>query len=150
MVIVAGTIVGMVVAAVAMAQPHGTRDEAKAMVAAAVAHVQKVGAEQAFKDFTNDKANWTKHDLYVFANDMKGTCLAHGGNAKLVGRSLMDLRDANGVMLIAELTKLAQAKGEGWVDYVWQHPQTKKLESKSTYVRKLVDHDGFVGVGVYR
>jgi signal transduction histidine kinase len=150
MVIVAGAVVGMVVAAVAVAQQHGTRDEARAMVAAAVEHVKKVGPEQAFKDFTTDKTTWTKHDLYVFANDMKGTCLAHGGNAKLVGRSLMDLRDANGFMLIAEMTKVAQAKGEGWVDYVWQHPQTKKIESKTSYVHKLVNHEGYVGVGVYR
>jgi hypothetical protein len=29
--------------------------------------------------------------------------------------------------VVAELTKMAQTKGEGWVDYAWPHPQTKKL-----------------------
>jgi signal transduction histidine kinase len=149
-VIAAAAIVALSVVAVAMAQQQGTRDEAKAMVAAAVEHVKKVGPEQAFKDFTTDKANWTKKDLYVMAYDMKGTCVGHGANEKLIGRNLIELKDPNGVMVVADLTKTAQAKGEGWVDYVWPHPQTKKLEGKTTYVRKLANYDGWVGVGIYR
>jgi hypothetical protein len=39
---------------------------------------------------------------------------------------------------------------EGWVDYQWPHPDTKKIESKSTYVRKLANYDGWVGVGILR
>ena len=56
----------------------------------------------------------------------------------------------NGVMVVAELTKTAKTKGQGWVDYAWPHPQTKKLEDKSTFVRKLANYDGWVGVGTYR
>jgi hypothetical protein len=32
----------------------------------------------------------------------------------------------------------------------WPHPQSKKLEDKSTYVRNLVTYDGWVGVGIYK
>jgi signal transduction histidine kinase len=120
------------------------------MTDAAVEHVKKVGPEQAFKDFTNDKATWKKKDLYVMAYDMKGTVVGHGANEKLIGRNLMELKDPDGVAVIAELTKTAQGKGSGWVDYMWPHPETKKLEAKSTYVRKLLNYDGWVGVGVYR
>ena len=35
----------------AFAQQHGTKDEAKALNDAAVAHIKKVGLEQAVKDF---------------------------------------------------------------------------------------------------
>ena len=59
----------------AMAQDHATKDEAKAMVTAALAHIKKVGNDQAFKDFTSDKATWTKKDLYVFTMDLKGVVL---------------------------------------------------------------------------
>ena len=134
----------------AMAQEHGTKDDAKAMVDSAVEHVKKVGAEQAFKDFSADKASWTKKDLYVIAFDMKGVCLAHGANEKLIGRNLMDMKDPNGVMLTAEATRMAETKGQGRVDYTWVHPQTKKLVDKSTYVRKLATYDGWIGVGIYR
>jgi len=134
----------------ALAQDNGTRDEAKVMVDAAVEHVKKVGPEQAFKDFT-DKSNktWQKKDLYVFAYNLDGVNVAHGANEKLIGKNLIDLKDPNGKPLIQELRATAQ-KGGGWVEYDWPHPQSKKIESKVSYVRKLANFDGFVGVGVYR
>lgn len=131
------------------AQTSGTKDEAKAMVDAAVDHVKKVGPEKAFKDFTTDPT-WKKKDLYVMAYDNKGTVMGHGANEKLIGKNLIEMKDPNGVMVVAELTKMATTKGEGWVDYSWPHPQSKKLEDKSTYVRKLSNFDGWVGVGTYR
>jgi len=134
---------------VAHAQTTGTKEEAKVMLDAAVDHVKKVGPEKAFKDFTADAA-WKKKDLYVMAYDSNGVCVGHGANEKLIGRNLSDLKDPNGVMVVAELTKLAMSKGEGKVDYAWPHPQTKKLEDKTTFVRKLSNFEGWVGVGIYR
>lgn len=136
--------------ATSLAQDTGTREEAKAMVDAAVEHVKKVGPEQAFKDFS-DKSNktWQKKDLYAFAYSMDGVNVAHGANEKLVGKNLIELKDPNGKPLIQELRAAAQ-KGSGWVEYDWPHPQTKKIESKVSFVRKLSNFDGFVGVGVYR
>ncbi len=132
------------------AQVNGTRDEAKTMVEAAVEHVKKVGPEQAFKDFTDKgNTNWQKKDLYVFAYNMAGVNVAHGANDKLVGKDLIALKDPEGKLLIKELRDTA-AKGSGWVEYEWPHPQTKKIESKISYTKKLVNYDGFVGVGVYR
>jgi signal transduction histidine kinase len=134
----------------AMAQDHGTKEEAKALANAALAHIKKVGNDQAFKDFTTDKANWSKKDLYVFAMDAKGLTLAHGANEKLVGKNMMELKDQNGKMFVREITDLAASKGEGWVDYDWAHPVTKKIEGKSTYVKRIPGFDGSVSVGTYR
>jgi cytochrome c len=140
----------MSVAAGATAQEAGTRVEAQEMVDLAVEHVKKVGPEQAFKDFTVDKATWTKKDLYVMVYDAKGTCVGHGANQKLIGKNLIALQDPNGKLLVKDLTDTAMQKGSGWVDYEWPHPVTKKIESKSTYVRKMLNYDGWLGVGVYR
>lgn len=131
-------------------QERGSKEEAIAMVDAAHAHIQKVGADKAYKDFTNDKAAWTKKDLYVMVLDGKGVMLAHGANEKLVGKDMTGIKDANGAPLVPNMLQVAATKGTGWSDYEWPHPQTKKIESKSTYVRKLPGGDGFVGVGVYR
>ncbi len=133
----------------AQAQTSGSKDEARAMVDAAVEHVKKVGPEKAFKDFTSD-TSWKKKDLYVMAYDNRGTVVGHGANEKLVGKNLIAMKDPNGVMVVAELTKMATLNGHGWVDYSWPHPISKKLEDKSTYVRKLSNFDGWVGVGIYR
>ncbi len=139
-----------VVSVSALAQDHGTKDEAKVLANAALAHIKKVGNEQAFKDFTADKASWTKKDLYVFALDGKGVTLAHGANDKLVGKNMMELKDQNGKAFVREITALAAGKGEGWVDYDWAHPVTKKVEGKSTFVKRIPGFDGSVSVGTYR
>lgn len=139
-----------VVSVSAMAQDHGSKDEAKAMANAALAHIKKVGNDQAFKDFTSDKANWTKKDLYVFAMEMKGVVLAHGANEKLVGKNLIELKDQNGKAFAREFIEVGSSKGEGWVDYDWAHPVTKKVEGKTSYVKRIPGFDGFVVVGVYR
>ena len=125
------------------------------MVDAAVAHAKKVGADQAFKEFS-DKANpaWQKKDLYIFAYSMEGVNLAHGANEKLIGKRLIDIKDPNGKPLIHEMIKALQtdagSRDGAWIDYDWPHPQTKKIESKASYVRRFTNFDGFVGVGVYR
>lgn len=143
-------VLGLGLVSASLAQERGTKEEAAAMTKAAVEHVKKVGPEQAFKDFTDDKATWNKKDLYVMAYNHDGSCVAHGSNGKLVGKNLLNLKDANGKEIIKEFNEVSKTKGSGWVDYEWAHPQTKKVESKSTYAMKLAGFDGWVGVGVYR
>lgn len=133
----------------AQAQERGTKDEAKAMVAAAIDHIKKVGPEKAYKDFTTDKANWNKKDLYVMVYDGKGVALAHGANEKLVGKDMSGVKDGNGKTIVLSMIELA-GKGGGWYDYDWPDPITKKLAGKSTYAAKPPNGEGFVGVGVYR
>ena len=136
-------------AGAAQAQERGTREEAKAMNDAAFEHIKKVGTEQAYKDFTFDKAKWVRKDLYVLVYDSQGVALAHGANEKLVGKNLSSLKDANGVLIVAGMVALA-AKGGGWYDYDWADPLTKKITPKSTYARKQPNGEGFIGVGVYK
>lgn len=135
----------------AQAQERGTKDEAKALADAAWEHVKKVGADKAYKDFTSDKANWTRKDLYVAATDLDGVTLAHGGNEKLIGKSMMGIKDANGVSFMAKMIETAKSPaGSGWVDYDWANPLSKKIEGKTTFVRMLPGGKALVSVGFYR
>lgn len=133
------------------AQERGTREEAKAMAEAAAAHVKKVGHEQAFKDFTQDKVHWTKKDLFVIAFDQHGTCMANGASDKVVGKNLIEMKDQAGKFVTKAVLAAAQGPGgAGWVDYEMVNPLTRKLEPKSTYAIKTAGFDGVVGVGAYR
>lgn len=133
----------------ASAQENGTREEAKAMTEAAIAHLKKVGNDKAFDDFTKDKANWVKKDLYVFLLDTDGSIKAHGANDKLIGKNLLNLKDQNGKEFVKEFVVVA-GKGEGWVDYDWAHPVSKKVEGKTTFVKRVAGTSLAVAVGVYR
>ncbi|MFT3818637.1 MAG: cache domain-containing protein [Rubrivivax sp.] len=134
----------------ALAQDHGSRDDAKAMVDAALAHVKKVGPEKAFEDFSKDKAAWTKKDLYVFAMDFDGVNKAHGANEKLIGKALIGLKDQQGKEFVKEMVAVGSGKGEGWVDYDWANPVTKKVEGKSSYVKRIAGTSYLLAVGIYR
>ena len=134
----------------AFAQTHGTAAEAKALAEKAVAYVKSAGAEKAFEEFSNRDPKWVDKDLYVFAVKTDGTVLAHGGNKTLVGKSLIEMKDANGKLFIKEMSDLTKAKGNGWVDYLFTNPQTKKTEPKSSFVIALPGSDGFLGVGIYK
>ena len=132
------------------AEERGTKEEAIALMNSAMAHVKKVGVTKAFDDFTNDKATWNSKDLYVSAVDWKGNSLAHGFNPKQVGRNLWEVKDNNGVFLIQEIVKTAQSKGEGWVNYQWPDPLTKKMADKTSLVRHIPGTEACLIVGIYR
>lgn len=143
-------IVPFLAAGSALAQERGTADQAKALVEKGLAHIKAVGVEKAAEDFSSKEGKWHEKDLYVFLQKFDGTTVAHGGNKGLVGKNMIDLKDANGQAFIKSMIDTAKAKSSGWVDYMWTNPQTKKIEPKSTYVVKVPDFDGLIGVGVYK
>lgn len=48
--------------------------------------------------------------------------------------------------------EIAAMKEPGWVDYRWQHPETKMVVAKSAYVIPVDTAQGevLVGVGAYK
>lgn len=132
----------------ALASNYGTKDEALALARKAVAHYKAVGKDKAFADFNNKTGGFVDRDLYVFVFDAKGMVLSHGANEKLIGRDLMQLKDADGKVFVKDMMDVAKAQGKGWVDYKWPNPVTKQIEAKSTYVEK--SEDVVFGVGIYK
>jgi cytochrome c len=141
-----GILINLLLASIAFA--GGSTDEAKALVDKGVAFIKAEGKEKAFTEFTDQKGKFIDRDLYIFVVDFKGITLAHGGNAKLVGKDMGELKDADGKFFIKEFIALAKTKGSGWVDYKWANPVTKKIEPKSTYVQKVDEY--FLGCGIYK
>lgn len=131
----------------AMAADKGTADEAVAMVKKAVSFVKANGKEKAFAEFSNPKGQFVDRDLYVMVYDMDGNNKAHGSNPKLIGKNLLEIKDADGTYIVKGLIDVAK-KGKGWFDYKWPNALTKAVEAKSTYVEKV--DDVLIGVGIYK
>lgn len=129
-------------------EERGTRDEAVAMVKRAVAYIKANGRDKAFAEFNNPNGGFRDRDLYILVYDFNGTKLAHGANPKMMGKNLLELRDADGKYMVKEFIQTANTRGKGWVDYHWLNPATRAVEEKSTYVEKL--DDLVIGCGVYK
>ncbi len=131
------------------AADRGTKDEAVQMVNSAIDYIKKNGTEKAFKYFSQPNNEFHKKDLYIFAYDMNGTNVAHGAQPALVGKNLMQTKTPDGKYLIKEMAAGVSSKNEMWIDYKWPHPQTKKIEEKSAYIKKIPNFNGFLGSGIY-
>jgi cytochrome c len=132
----------------AWAAERGTPDEAVALVQKAVAYLKANGKEKAYAEFNNPTGQFKDRDLYIFVIDMTGLEWANGANQKIVGKNVLDLKDAEGKMMVKSFIDLAKGKGKGWVDYKWPNPVQKTVESKSTYLEKV--DDVLVASGIYK
>ena len=79
---------------------------------------------------------------------MNGKVLAHGQNPKMVGKDMIEMKDADGKEFVKERVEIAKTKGKGWQDYKFTNPQTKQIEPKSSYIEKY--EDMIVGCGIYK
>ncbi len=84
---------------------------------------------------------------YIFINNSKGAILCHP-NKKLIGRSLYNLEDENGVKFMQELIKVSK-KGGGFVKYMWPKPGEEKPQPKLSYALYFEPWDWVIGTGVY-
>ena len=122
--------------------------EAEALVKKAAAYVKANGNDKAFEEFTNGKS-FKDRDLYVFVYDLNGKCVAHGANAKLVGKDLIGLKDPDGKPLVKMLVDVAKDKGKGWTDTVkFRNPLTDKIQTRVNYIERVGDYA--VGSGYFK
>src|SRR4030042_6978460 len=114
----------------------GTKEQARAMVKKAIEYYKANGKEKAFKEINNPQGMFVKEELYIFVYDLDGACVAHGFNAKMIGKSLIDAKDADGKLFVKERVMIAQTKGSGWQNYKFTNPITYKIEKKTAYVER--------------
>jgi len=111
--------------------PEIDRDKTVDLVRRGYQFMKASGISAAAKDFT-DKAVGTYRlgDLFLFVYDMKGKCMAHGGNPSFVGANQFDEKDQDGVYYIREIIDQAKVGG-GWID------AKLKNSFESIYVEKI-------------
>jgi cytochrome c len=127
----------------------GKAEAAKALAERAVAHIRAVGRDQAFADFSRPDGGFVDGELYVFCQDVSGIVVAHGGNPKIVGRNMADVRGPDGRLANVEINHLGLTQGSGWLEFQWPNPATKRIELKAAYVLKVDDHT-VCGSGYYK
>lgn len=129
------------------AEGGATRADAEAMVKKGVAYIKSTGDEKAYAEITAKSPQFILHDLYLVVYKLDGTVAAHGANAKMVGKNLIELKDIDGKAFVKERVDMAKSKASFWQEYKFTNPETKKIEPKAMYCEKL--NDTVVCGGIY-
>jgi cytochrome c len=117
------------------ASQYASTAEAEAMVKKAIAFYKKNGKEKAIAEFQKNPGPFVDRDLYVTVYTLNADALSHI-NPKMVGKNMMELRDADGKYHIKERMEAASKGNSGWQDFKFYNPQSKKIEPKRMYWEK--------------
>jgi hypothetical protein len=127
---------------------RATPDDARRLIEKAILYLNEHGTEKAFAAFNDPTGEFCYKDAYIFAIDMNGIILAHGGDIELVGTNQYYLKDSVGIYFIQEFIKLITEQDEGWIKYRWHNYETFEIESKLTLLKRY-DSLIFLGCGIY-
>jgi signal transduction histidine kinase len=124
-------------------EKRGSAAQAKLMIDKGYEYVQKHGVKAAIAEFNKPDGKFIKDDLFIWVVDFDGVIHAYAPNQKNVRKKdglRLRLKDAEGKLFLKDMVTVAQTKGFGWVDYKYMNPKTKKIEQKTTYVKKMSDN----------
>lgn len=89
-------------------------------------------------------------EIYVNVIDLNGAWVIYPPAPRNEGKSVLNVTDSDGKLLVREIVKVAEDKGEGWVEYRWLNPATNRIEPKLTFVKRVPGKDLIAYVGLYR
>lgn len=128
--------------------PRASAEQARSLMWRAAHELKQYGSE-ALERFNDLNGGFVQDDLYVFVVGLHDRRMhAHGAQPRLVGREVGELTDDEGKQIIRKMIDIAEASGEGELEYRWKNPVTGRSENKRTYLRRVGDY--LVAVGAYQ
>ncbi|OAN44671.1 chemotaxis protein [Paramagnetospirillum marisnigri] len=133
----------------AQAADKPTAPQVKDLTMKAAAVVETLGLDRARERFHPD-GEFKFGEIYVNVIDYNGTWLIYPPNPKNEGKSVLNVKDAEGKLLVQEIIATARGMGEGWVQYHWLNPATNTIQPKLTFVKNVPGRNVIVYVGLYK
>lgn len=115
----------------------------------AAAYLSEHGVEGARKAF-HAQGDFRFGEIYVNVIDLNGAWVVYPPAPKNEGKSVLNVTDSDGKLLVKEIIKVAEEQGEGWVEYRWLNPASNHIEPKLTFVKRVPGKDLIAYVGLYR
>lgn len=131
------------------ADQRPTPDQVRALTLKAAALVAAQGVDKVRETFHRE-GEFRFGEIYVNVIDANGTWLIYPPNPRNEGKSVLNVKDADGKLLVQEIIRVAQEKGEGWVEYQWLNPASNRIEPKMSYVRNVPERGAITYIGLYR
>ncbi len=121
------------------AEGGATKVEAEAMVKKGVAHIKANGGVKSYAEISTKGGQFSDRDLYLVVYGLDGVVHAHGGNSKMIGKNLIDLKDIDGKAFVKERVELGKSKPSFWQEYKFTNPENKKIEPKVMYCERQAE-----------
>ena len=86
---------------------------------------------------------------YFWVNDYQPTMIMHPIKPALNGKDLSGIKDPDGTLLFVEFVKVANAKGQGFINYKWAKPGFDEPVDKIGFVKGFKPWQWIVGSGTY-
>lgn len=125
-----------------------TRADVIAFVNSAAEYMRAVGKDNALAEFNKRDGTFFRGELYIYAYDMKGVCLAHPLIPSRVGKDTSNDRDVHGISIHQECLRVFSRADTGWIRCTWLNPLTQTMEPKALFVMKVAP-DLYIGSGTY-
>jgi signal transduction histidine kinase len=74
---------------------------------------------------------------------------ANAMKPQTVGKKIIGIKDKKGNTFFAQMCKVAEKPGGGWVEYWWPKPNEKKDSRKISYALKVAGTPYVVGAGFF-
>ena len=113
----------------------------------AYVYYQRVGKAQALREFNDQNGSFARGEVYIWAFDFNGTCLANSAHPDWVGQDRLNVTDDTGFRRIMAMRDAALGGG-GFVTYRIENPVTGATEQKLSYVKRA-DDTWWFGSGIY-
>jgi signal transduction histidine kinase len=126
-----------------------TFQQVKDITLKAAALVDSAGIDRAREAF-HPNGEYRFGEIYVNVIDYNGTWLIYPPQPKNEGKSVLNVKDAAGKLLVQEIIRTAREQGDGWVEYHWLNPATNAIQPKTTFVKDVPSRKVIVYVGVYK
>lgn len=105
--------------------------------------------QQAIEQIRNQHYGREMKD-YFWIHDMHPRMIVHPYRPDLNGKDLSTFTDSEGKHIFAEMVKLVESKGDGYVEYTWQwKDEEKRIVPKVSYVRGFAPWGWIIGTGIY-
>jgi cytochrome c len=137
---------GLLGAGLVSAGEPGTPEEARALLARAVALVESEGEEKALAAFNDTDGPFVDRDLYVFCFGPSYKITAHI-DPGMRGVDVATLKDPDGKQIGRKMIEIAK-RGGGSLEYRWVNPVSKEVEPKISFLEPAGNQ--VCGVGAYK
>lgn len=101
-----------------------------------------------FKELENERFGDGNYG-YFWIHDLDFKIRLHPTIKKLVGKNLEKFKTYDGQYFFKNANKLALEKGDGYIKYMWERPDTRIIDEKISYVHLIKEWDMVIGSGFY-